>query len=286
MRNKVLEKISEYFNFDQEIYLLLGDLGVFQSREAKKIDPVRCINYGIMEQSMIGFGAGISKANGFPIIYSITPFLIERCFEQLKLDFGYNRAKGLIITAGGSYDYNKLGPTHYCPNDISLIIKTDCKNIFLPWNEEDAIEAIISILDNKNFSYLRLSSEEINEDKPLDLLTFNYKDFKNINIGIGPDSLLISRYLNIELHFSMKIINEKHIKKILNIISKGINIKIIAGFNLDFLLNLLSEYKQAFENNHNASLDLVYCMGTKFDTAEKKITHFTSNLNYFSLIIK
>ena len=161
MRNKVLEKISEYFNFDKDIYLLLGDLGVFQSKEAKKIDPLRCLNYGIMEQSMIGFGAGISKANCYPIMYSITPFLVERCFEQLKLDFGYNRGKGLIITAGGSYDYNKLGPTHYCPNDISLMLKTDCKNIFLPWNEVDATQAIISILKDKNFSYLRLSSKKL-----------------------------------------------------------------------------------------------------------------------------
>lgn len=286
MRNKVLEKISDYFIFDKNIYLLLGDLGVFQSRKAKEIDEFRCINYGIMEQSMISFGAGISKANCFPIIYSITPFLVERCFEQLKLDFGYNKAKGLIITAGGSYDYNKLGPTHYCPNDISLIIKTECKNIFLPWNEEDSEEAIISILENKKYSYLRLSSEEINKEKPKDLLNFSEKDFKNVYVGIGPDSFLISRYLKIELKYSVKKIDEEIINKILNIISKGYNITILSGFNLDFLLDLLSEYKENFENLNNSHLNLIYSNGTKYDTAEKKITHLTSKLQYISLIIK
>ena len=48
---KVLEKISEYFNFDKDtIYFL--EIQESQSKEAKKIDPLD-VNYGIMEQSMI-----------------------------------------------------------------------------------------------------------------------------------------------------------------------------------------------------------------------------------------
>ena len=238
MRNKVLERISEKFLTDEFLYLLLGDLGVFQSREAMKIDNYRCINYGIMEQSMLSFAAGISIANCYPIIYSITPFIIERCFEQLKLDFGYNKSKGLIITAGASFDYNKLGPSHYSPNDISLITKTDCKNILLPWNEKDAVQFIDKIIDEKLYTYLRISSEEIDENlKPKDL-KFENEIFKDeVFLGIGPDSLLIAKSLNYNLDFSISIIDEALIDNILNIISRGINLNIIAGFNLDFLFN-------------------------------------------------
>ena len=41
MRNKVLETISESFKIDEKLYLLLGDLGVFQSRKAFEIDDYR-----------------------------------------------------------------------------------------------------------------------------------------------------------------------------------------------------------------------------------------------------
>ena len=44
-----------------------------------------------MEQTMLGFGSGLSKAGFIPIIHSITPFLILRALEQIKIDFVYNK---------------------------------------------------------------------------------------------------------------------------------------------------------------------------------------------------
>ena len=43
-----------------------------------------------MEQTMIGFGAGLAKGGYIPIIHSITPFLVLRALEQIKIDFVYN----------------------------------------------------------------------------------------------------------------------------------------------------------------------------------------------------
>ena len=290
MRNRVLKKIADNFRIDKELFLMLGDLGVFQSRDAINIDNYRCFNYGIMEQSMVGFASGISMAKSYPIIYSITPFIIERCYEQLKLDFGYNKSKGLIISAGGSFDYNKLGPTHYCPNDISLMIKAKCRDIYLPWNERKAEEFIGKILKNKFFSYLRLSSEEINgEIMPHDISRFNVKNQKNdLILGLGPDSYLLAKHLNIELNFSISKIDAKLIDIIFNLIKKGINLTIIAGFNLDFFLNLLqnTKNKEDAKTDNNGYLKLIYSMDTKYDSAEKKITHLTSNLFFNEFIIK
>ena len=288
MRNKVLERISEKFLKDESLYLLLGDLGVFQAREAMKIDKYRCINYGIMEQSMISFAAGISIANCYPIIYSITPFIVERCFEQLKLDFGYNKSRGLIITAGGSFDYNKLGPSHYAPNDISLITKTECKNILLPWNEKDAVKFIDNTIDEKLYTYLRISSEEINESiKPKDLRYLDDIPLKEVFLGIGPDSYLIANSLNYNLDFSISIIDEATVDNIIRITSKGINLTIIAGFNLDFLFNLLNRRERPnFKNTHNSTINLIYSMNTKFDTSETKISHLTSNIFSNKFILK
>ena len=108
---------------------------------------------------MVGFASGIRwKRLSNNLFYN--SFIIERCYEQLKLDFGYNKGKGLIITAGGSFDYNKLGPTHYCPNDISLMIKAKCREIYLPWNEIKAEEFIGKIFE-KVFFLPTLSSKKL-----------------------------------------------------------------------------------------------------------------------------
>ena len=69
---------------------------------------------------MIGFAAD-SKRHYYPIIYSITPFLVDRAYEQIKLDLIYNKNKGLILSAGASFDYSTC-PTHHCPHDISNLL--------------------------------------------------------------------------------------------------------------------------------------------------------------------
>ncbi len=37
--------------------------------------------------------------------------------EQLKLNFIYQNLGGNFITTGASYDFSKLGYSHYCPED-------------------------------------------------------------------------------------------------------------------------------------------------------------------------
>ena len=288
MRDKVINTITEIFKSDTDIYILLGDLGVFQARFANEFDSYRCINYGIMEQSMIGFASGISKAGSYPIVYSIAPFIVERSFEQLKLDFGYNQAKGLIITAGGSFDYNKLGPTHYCPNDVSLIYKTNCHNIVLPWNEEDAYKSTLKVLTDKSYSYMRLSSENIpNDEKPLDIFEFKNQSKEIINIGIGPDSLLIGEYMDCVIDYSVNFINNESLSKIYSIALNSQKINLFAGFNLDFLPEALlgSLSLKNMKKDKKSNLSMNYSIGSKFDTSESKISHLTSSLRSLEILI-
>jgi transketolase len=47
---------------------------------------------------MVGVAAGMSKVGLNPVIHTIAPFLIERAYEQIKLDFGYQRISVLAST--------------------------------------------------------------------------------------------------------------------------------------------------------------------------------------------
>ena len=83
----VTEKLMQK---NKKIFCLLGDIGVFSFRNIFNKYKNRILNMSTMEQSMIGFAAGLSKAGFIPIIHTIAPFLVLRALDQIKIDFVYN----------------------------------------------------------------------------------------------------------------------------------------------------------------------------------------------------
>ena len=109
MRREFGKLITELAEKDSKIYLITGDIGYGIFDNFRKKFPDRFINYGIREQSMIGFASGFALEGLKPWTYTITPFLIERPFEQIKLDINKQNANVKLV---GYADYPNLGPTH------------------------------------------------------------------------------------------------------------------------------------------------------------------------------
>ena len=101
--------ISELADKDDKIYVLVGDIGYRVFDEFREKHPDRFINMGICEQSIIGVSAGMALEGLKPWVYTITPFLIERPFEQIKLDINQQNVNVKLV---GFADYPTLGPTH------------------------------------------------------------------------------------------------------------------------------------------------------------------------------
>ena len=109
MRRTFGKIISELAEKDEKIYVLVGDIGYRVFDEFREKYPDRFINMGICEQSMIGVSAGMALEGLKPWVYTITPFLIERPFEQIKLDIDQQNVNVKLV---GFSDYPTLGPTH------------------------------------------------------------------------------------------------------------------------------------------------------------------------------
>ena len=109
MRRTFGKIIAELAEKDEKIYLLVGDIGYRVFDEFRNKHPDRFINMGICEQSMISVSAGMALEGLKPWVYTITPFLIERPFEQIKLDINQQNVNVKLI---GFADYPTLGPTH------------------------------------------------------------------------------------------------------------------------------------------------------------------------------
>ena len=109
MRRRFGEVISQLADIDEKIYIIVGDIGFRIFDEFREKYPDRFINMGVCEQSIISVASGMALEGLKPWVYTITPFLIERPFEQVKLDIDQQNVNVNLV---GFADYPTLGPTH------------------------------------------------------------------------------------------------------------------------------------------------------------------------------
>jgi transketolase len=157
MRRKFGKIINELANKDNKIVLLVGDIGYGIFDDFRKNHPKKFFNMGICEQSLIGIAAGMSLEGLKPWVYTITPFLIERPFEQIKLDIDQQKANVKLV---GFADYPSLGPTHKELNAKKLVKLLKNIKSFFP---KDSLETEKNILDSykiKGPTFISLKSDK------------------------------------------------------------------------------------------------------------------------------
>ena len=156
MRRKFGKIIDELAKKDKKIVLLVGDIGYGIFDDFRKNHPNKFFNMGICEQSLIGVAAGMSLEGLKPWVYTITPFLIERPFEQVKLDIDQQKANVKLV---GFADYPTLGPTHK-ELDAKKLIKL-FRNIksFFPKNSSETERYVLDSYKIKGPTFISLKSD-------------------------------------------------------------------------------------------------------------------------------
>ena len=160
MRKQFVKTISRLLREDERLVLLLGDIGVFGFRDAFEAFPRRVYNIGILEQATVSLAAGLAKTGLIPIVHTIAPFLTERCLEQIKVDFGYQKLGGNFVTVGASYDYAALGCTHHCPGDVQVMSSIPGTKIMLPGCAAEFDQCFERDYASGAVNYFRLSEVE------------------------------------------------------------------------------------------------------------------------------
>lgn len=191
MRKQFVTTTERLLDEDGRVVVLLGDIGVFAFRNAFKKHPQRIINIGILEQATVSVAAGLAKEGLIPLFHSIAPFVVERAFEQIKVDFGYQQLGGNFVSVGGSYDYAALGCSHHCPGDVSLMQAVPGVEIIVPGHPAELDALMSQTYTSGKPTYYRLS-ERSNQSA----LSVTFGKAEVIRSGKGPTVVTVGPFLD------------------------------------------------------------------------------------------
>jgi|TARA_B100000315_G_scaffold211430_1_gene208203 transketolase len=156
LRRRFGKVITELADRDEKIYVLVGDIGYRVFDEFREKHPDRFINMGICEQSMIGVSSGMALEGLKPWVYTITPFLIERPFEQVKLDIDQQNVNVKLV---GFADYPTLGPSHSELNGQKLMQLFTNIASFLPKDGDETQDMTFKAYDSDGPAFISLKSD-------------------------------------------------------------------------------------------------------------------------------
>ncbi len=156
MRRKFGKIINEIANKDSKVILLVGDIGYGIFDDFRTNHPKRFFNMGICEQSIIGSAAGMALEGLKPWVYTITPFLIERPFEQIKLDIDQQNVNVKLV---GYADYPKQGPTHAELNAKKLMSLFKNIKSHFPKDSKETEKSVYKCYKTKGPSFISLKSD-------------------------------------------------------------------------------------------------------------------------------
>jgi transketolase len=168
MRKQFKNTVLDLATQDNRIVTILGDVSVYLFNEYKEKFPSRFYNMGICENTLISVAAGLSSQGLVPFVHTITPFLTERSYEQIKLDLCYNRYGANIITCGASFDYAWDGATHHSYTDLAILRMLPGMEVIQPGSTKELDILLRSQYANGNPTYFRLSDHPHSIDVPVE----------------------------------------------------------------------------------------------------------------------
>ena len=162
MRKSFADTMLEVGQKDPKLVVLIGDISHFILQPFAKACPGRFYNVGICEPTIVSMGAGLSHAGLYPVIHTIAPFIVERSFEQIKLDFCYHGLGGNLISVGSAFDYSGLGCSHHCYDDLALVKTLPGTEVIYPATQKEFNILFKQTYDDGKLTYFRLPATKHN----------------------------------------------------------------------------------------------------------------------------
>ncbi|MEU9252097.1 transketolase C-terminal domain-containing protein [Streptomyces sp. NPDC048270] len=189
MRERFISVTSRLLDEDPRLALVLAEITMDGFLPAQRRHPDRVVNVGIREQLLVGVGGGLALTGMRPIVHTFASFLVERPFEQVKLDFGHQGTGGVLVSASASYDWPSGGFTHMAPGDVALLDTLDGWTVHVPGHRDEA-EALLrhAYAAGDDRVYVRLSQQSNAAPRPVAGLGFQTvrEGRAGVVLAVGP----------------------------------------------------------------------------------------------------
>ncbi len=147
---------------DTRIVALSADSGGSSGLgDFKKEFQERYFEFGIMEQGVMGFAAGLATVDLVPVFCAIAPFVTSRPYEMFRNDVGYMRQNVKVIGRNGGISYSDLGATHHSLEDFAIIRMIPGVVILAPCDPGEIESAVAAMLEHRGPVYMRIGNEPI-----------------------------------------------------------------------------------------------------------------------------
>lgn len=158
MRKHFSAHIEKLIEEEDDIVFITGDLGFNALENLQKKLGDKFINAGVAEQNMVGMAAGMASQGFRVICYSIAPFAVYRCLEQIRNDVCFHNLPVFIVGNGGGYGYGIMGSSHHAIEDIACLSGLQNMQCYIPSFIEDLHSCMKDMFARRRPAYLRLGT--------------------------------------------------------------------------------------------------------------------------------
>jgi len=156
------EALIEVAQNNEKVVALSADsYGGSGLRPFKEKFPEKLLEFGVMEQGIIGFASGLATTGKIPFVVAITPFVTSRPFEMFRNDIGYMQQNVKVVGRCSGFTYSTLGPTHYSLEDVALIRAIPDVVILSPGDPVEVKQAVHAAVEYTGPMYLRIGNQPL-----------------------------------------------------------------------------------------------------------------------------
>ncbi|HEY9291786.1 MAG TPA: hypothetical protein VIP98_10950, partial [Microlunatus sp.] len=159
LRSQFVATASELIEDDPRIALVLAEISADRFSAQQRRHPDRILNVGIREQLLVSTAAGLALSGLRPIAHTFGAFLIERAWEQVKLDLSHQGVGAVLVGSYGSYDWPAGGRTHQSPGDVALLDTLRDWTIHVPGHPAELDAQLRAAAGGNGRVYLRVGGD-------------------------------------------------------------------------------------------------------------------------------
>ena len=130
--------------------------------------PERYVELGIAETNSVSVAAGLAACGYLPYIFSMAPFGVLKCAEQLRTDIDYNHLPVRLVGRLSGLAMGYFGTSHYAVEDIAIARMLANTTVVAPADANSVLSLMRATAGLDGPVYIRIAeaAEQVYDEVP------------------------------------------------------------------------------------------------------------------------